>query len=95
MMKLLVTSTVIMDERELQEYAERNSERVKLLSPEKFIEQLKKGDLSCIGIVKVKNTITDTVKYYIGVGKGENLEFDEDLIATSGAPFFPRMLEGI
>lgn len=43
MMKLLVTSTVIMDERELQEYAERNSERVKLLSPEKFIEQLKNG----------------------------------------------------
>lgn len=54
-----------------------------------------KGDLSCIGIVKVKDTITDTVKYYIGVGKGENLEFDEDLIATSGAPFFLRMLEGI
>lgn len=42
-MKLLVTSTLIMDERELQEYAERNSEGVKLLSPEKFIEQLKNG----------------------------------------------------
>lgn len=52
-----------------------------------------KGDLSCIGIVKVKDKITDTEKFYIGAGKGENIEFDEDLIVTGGAPFFHHKIK--
>ena len=47
-----------------------------------------KGDLSTIGIVKAKDTLTDTIKYYIGAGKGENQQFDEDLIVAGGAPFY-------
>ena len=31
-----------------------------------------KGDLSTIGIVKAKDMLTNTIKYYIGVGKGKN-----------------------
>ena len=46
-----------------------------------------KGDLSTIGIVKAKDTFTDTIKYYICVGKGENQQFDEDLIVAGGVRF--------
>lgn len=52
-----------------------------------------KGDLSTIGIVKAKDTLTDTIKYYIGVGKGENQQFDEDLIVAGGAPFYPESIK--
>ena len=52
-----------------------------------------KGDLNTIGIVKVKDTLTNKEKYYIGVGKGEDLHFDEDLIAKGGAPFYPSIFK--
>ena len=52
-----------------------------------------KGDLSTIGIVKAKDMLTDTIKYYIGAGKGENIQFDEDLIVASGAPFYPEIIK--
>lgn len=52
-----------------------------------------KGDLSTIGIVKAKDTLTNTIKYYIGAGKGENQQFDEDLIVAGGAPFYPETIK--
>lgn len=35
-----------------------------------------------IGIVTVKNVITDEIKTYLGFGKGNNLEEDEDFLIT-------------
>lgn len=46
------------------------------------------GDVTCIGIVKVQDTITSEIKQYIGYGKGENLEHDEDLIIAGGDRFY-------
>ena len=54
-----------------------------------------KGNLNTIGIVKVKDKLTKEEKYYIGVGKGQNIKFDEELIAKGGAPFHPCIFERI
>lgn len=43
MIKLLVQSTLIMDEQQLRDYAYRVPERAKGLSPEKFLEDLNSG----------------------------------------------------
>lgn len=44
MIKLLVTSTLIMSEEDLWWYAARNSERAKNLKPEEFIRKIKSGE---------------------------------------------------
>lgn len=46
-----------------------------------------RGDLTVIGIVKVKDQLTSETKYYIGAGKGEDLEYDEQLVVACGSPF--------
>lgn len=46
---------------------------------------LERGNIACIGIVKVKDTITNEIKSYIGYGMGENVKFDEDYIIASGS----------
>lgn len=43
-MKLLVCSTLNMDEADLRWYAERNAERAKDLPPAEFVEKIKKGE---------------------------------------------------
>lgn len=43
-MKLIVTSTLTMDESDLRWYAERNAQRVEQLSSEEFIEKIKAGE---------------------------------------------------
>lgn len=48
MVKLLVVSTLKMSESDLKWYASRIPERAKDISPEKFIEDLKKGNRVCI-----------------------------------------------
>jgi len=52
-----------------------------------------RGNLQTIGIVKVKDTLTEQEKYYIGVGMGDNQFFDEELIAKGGAPFYPSIFK--
>lgn len=42
------------------------------------------GVINCIGMVKIRDDITDEIKYYIGYGKGENRIFDEDYIIANG-----------
>jgi hypothetical protein len=49
---------------------------------------LDKGEVGCIGIVTVGDNITGQIKQYIGLGKGENREFDEDLIIAGGSRFY-------
>ncbi len=49
---------------------------------------LDKGEVGCIGIVTIEDTITGEIKQYIGLGKGENQEFDEDLIIAGGSSFY-------
>lgn len=46
-----------------------------------------KGDLNVIGIVKVKDQLTGEIRCYIGAGKGEDLKYDEQLVAACGSPF--------
>ena len=48
---------------------------------------LDKGEVGCIGIVTVEDTITKEKKRYIGLGKGEDPIFDEDLIIAGGSVF--------
>lgn len=43
-MKLLVCSTLNMDDADFRYYAERNAERCKNLPPEEFIEKIKNGE---------------------------------------------------
>lgn len=43
-MKLLVCSTLNMDEADLRWYAERNAERAKDLPPTEFVEKIKNGE---------------------------------------------------
>ena len=67
-------------------------EHVKILrsvwySPSVY-NHLDKGDVGCIGIVTVEDTITGEKKSYIGLGKGENQIFDEDLIIACGSRFY-------
>ena len=47
-------------------------------------QPLQGGNINCIGMVKIRDDITDEIKYYIGYGKGENRIFDEDYIIASG-----------
>ena len=49
---------------------------------------LDKGEVGCIGIVTMEDTITGETKQYIGLGKGKNQEFDEDLIIAGGSRFY-------
>lgn len=42
------------------------------------------GVINCIGMVKIRDEITDEIKCYIGYGKGENIIFDEDYIIANG-----------
>lgn len=49
-----------------------------------------RGELTTIGIVKVLDNFTGEIKYYIGAAKGENKNFDEDLIVACGAKFIWR-----
>lgn len=49
---------------------------------------LDKGEVGCIGIVTVEDTLTEQIRTYIGLGKGENQEFDEDLIIAGGSIFY-------
>lgn len=49
------------------------------------------GDLSLIGIVKVKTI--DGIKYYIGTGKGDSVKEDIDEIIKYGAPFYPEVFK--
>lgn len=46
---------------------------------------LEGGNIACIGIVKIKDTITKEIKSYIGYGMGEDINFDEEYIIASGA----------
>ena len=46
-----------------------------------------RGNLTIIGIVKVKDQLTGEIKYYIGASKGEDLKYDEQLVAACGSPF--------
>lgn len=46
-----------------------------------------RGNLTVIGIVKVKDQLTGEIKCYIGAGKGEDLKYDEQLVAACGSPF--------
>ena len=46
-----------------------------------------RGNLTVIGIVKVKDRLTDEIKYYIGAGIGKDLKYDEQLVAACGSPF--------
>lgn len=46
--RLLVMSTLIMDEVELRDYAYRNSERAKDLSPDEFLDKLYAGKRVCV-----------------------------------------------
>ena len=46
------------------------------------------GEIKCIGVVKVLDTITNKEKTYIGYGKGESQVFDEDLIIAGGNPMY-------
>ena len=48
-------------------------------------QPLEYGNIACIGIVKIKDTITKEIKSYIGYGMGEDVNFDEDYIIASGA----------
>lgn len=48
---------------------------------------LDKGDANVIGIVKIRDIITGEEKSYIGIAKGENRLYDEDLIIAAGAPY--------
>jgi len=50
------------------------------------------GDLKCIGIIKIRDTMTNEEKYYIGACKGEDQRFDEDLIVKAGARFYPNTI---
>lgn len=47
-----------------------------------------RGNLTIIGIVKVKDQLTGEIKYYIGAGKGEDLKYDEQLVAACGSSFY-------
>lgn len=49
---------------------------------------LDKGEVGCIGIVTIKDAISGEIKQYIGLGKGEDRIFDEDLIITGGSRFY-------
>ena len=44
-------------------------------------------DFVTIGIIKTYDTITNEYKTYIGVGKGDDMEMDEDRIAGCGTSF--------
>lgn len=46
-----------------------------------------RGNLTVIGIVKVKDQLTGEIKYYIGAGIGKDLKYDEQLVAACGSPF--------
>ena len=46
-----------------------------------------RGNLTVIGIVKVKDQLTGEIKCYIGAGKGEDLKYDEQLVAACGSSF--------
>ena len=48
MIKLLVMSTLNMDEKEFVSYACRNAERVKQLSPDDFISKIYSGEKVCV-----------------------------------------------
>lgn len=48
---------------------------------------LEKGDANLIGIVSVRDMITGIEKKYIGVAKGENRLYDEDLIIACGVTY--------
>lgn len=45
------------------------------------------GSLHTIGIVKVRDKLTMETKYYIGASHGEDIEYDEQIVAACGAPF--------
>lgn len=45
------------------------------------------GTLKTIGIVKVHDTLTNEIKYYIGASAGEDLMYDEQIVAACGTPF--------
>ena len=45
------------------------------------------GTLRTIGIVKVRDTLTQEVKYYIGASAGEDPLYDEQIVAACGSPF--------
>lgn len=47
-----------------------------------------KGEVSCIGIITVEDTITGEIKQYIGLGTGKDPIFDEDLIIAAGSRFY-------
>jgi len=46
-----------------------------------------KGELNTIGIVKVLDTLTKEIKYYIGAAKGKKIDEDEQFVVMCGAPF--------
>lgn len=45
-----------------------------------------------IGIVAIKCKPDGKVKFYIGLGRGEDQEEDEQMIADMGVPFYPKGL---
>lgn len=45
-----------------------------------------------IGIIAVKDKLNQRMKLYIGIGKGENQELDENHILQYGVPFYPGFL---
>lgn len=45
-----------------------------------------------IGIVAVQCKVTGKVKFYIGLGQGEDMEQDEEGIHKRGVPFYPAPL---
>ena len=47
----------------------------------------------CNVVLQTDLDLTDKIKYYIGVGKGKNQQFDEDLIVAGGAPFYPDSIK--
>ena len=44
-----------------------------------------------IGIVKVEDY--GEIKYYIGLGKGQDEKWDTDMVLRNGARFYPEVLE--
>lgn len=45
-----------------------------------------------IGIVAVQCEVTGKIKFYIGLGRGENTQQDEQAIYNMGVPFYPSIV---